>query len=66
MAKGKRFRSIWSSVIQEVLAPAGFILARGMYVRAVGGMLHGFQFQRAQRGREYTINLGLHLRACRR
>jgi hypothetical protein len=58
---GAQVRGTRSQVMKRLLLPVGFVHAKGgTYVRKAGDQIHFIDFQAAQAGHEYTINLGFH------
>lgn len=60
MLSASQVRRIRTKVMNELLAPRGFIQCGTKYVRDHGEQLHAIDFQAAMAGKEYTVNIGFH------
>ena len=58
--KSRNFRKAKAQALEKILAPAGFVKGKHLFVRRTGNQIHGIEFQTSRWGRVYFVNVGFH------
>ena len=58
--KSRNFRKAKAVALKNILAPAGFVKGKRLFVRHAGNQIHGIEFQTSTWGGVYFINVGFH------
>ncbi len=58
--KSRNFRKAKAQALEKILAPAGFVKGKHLFVRHTGNQIHGIEFQTSTWGGVYFVNVGFH------
>lgn len=56
--KSRNFRKAKAVALKNILAPAGFVKGKHLFVRHTGNQIHGIEFQTSTWGGVYFVNVG--------
>ncbi len=56
--KSRNFRKAKALALKNILAPAGFVKGKHLFVRHIGNQIHGIEFQTSTWGGVYFVNVG--------